>query len=136
MTTYKILILDSENNPLTYIKNLLRNYGYEVVQKPVDNICKETILKEMPHVILTNCFSDEKHKPGLCDALKDDYYIKKIPVIALFDILDTKDKKNLLSMGIDDYIYCPFEEIDLIFRIQNQAKLVGLQKQLDRKSVV
>ncbi len=130
MTTYKVLIFDSGNNSLTYIKDLLRNYGYEVIQKPVDHICKETILKEMPHVILTNCFSDEKYKSGLCDILKDDYYIKKIPVIALFNTLDAEDKKKLISMGIDDYICYPFEKIDLIFKIQNQAKLMGLQKQL------
>ena len=130
LTTYKILILDSENNPLTYIKNLLRNHGYEVVQKSVDHICKEIILKEMPHVILTNCFSNEKHKPQKCDILKDDYYIKKVPIIALFDRFDIKDKKKLVDMGIDDYICCPFEEVDLIFKIQNQARLMDLQKQL------
>ncbi len=131
LTTYKILILDLENNPLTHIKDLLRNYGYEVVQKSADYICKETILKEMPHVILTNCFSDEKYKLELCDVLKDDYYISKIPVIVLFNsTLDIKNKKNLISMGIDDYICHPFEEADLIFKIQNQAKLMNLQKQL------
>ena len=56
MTTYKVIILDLENGSLTHIKDLLRNYGYEVVQRSADYISKETILKEMPHVILTNCF--------------------------------------------------------------------------------
>ena len=134
MTTYKILILDLEDKPLTYVKELLRKHGYEVVQKLAGHICEETILKEMPHVILTNCFCDEKYKLELCDILKDNYYIKKIPVIAIFKELDTEDKKKLISMDIDDYISFPFEEIDLIFKIQNQAKLVDLQK--DRKSVV
>ncbi len=130
MTTYKILILDLEDKPLTYVKELLRKHGYEVVQKLAGHICEETILKEMPHVILTNCFCDEKYKLELCDILKDNYYIKKIPVIAIFKELDTEDKKKLISMDIDDYISFPFEEIDLIFKIQNQAKLVDLQKQL------
>ena len=130
MTTYKILILDLEDKPLTYVKELLRKHGYEVVQKLAGHICEETILKEMPYVILTNCFCDEKYKLELCDILKDNYYIKKIPVIAIFKELDTEDKKKLISMDIDDYISFPFEEIDLIFKIQNQAKLVDLQKQL------
>src|SRR5690606_27110304 len=80
--------------------------------------------------ILTNCFSNEKYKLELCDVLKDDYYIKKIPVVVLFDTLDIKDRKMLLSMGIDDYICRPFEETDLIFKIKNQAKLMSLQNQL------
>ncbi|MCK9267390.1 MAG: SpoIIE family protein phosphatase [Alkaliphilus sp.] len=130
MNTYKILILDLEDNPLTHVKELLRKHGYEVVQKLAGHICEETILKEMPHVILTNCFCDEKYKLELCDILKDNYYIKKIPVIVVFKELDIEDKKKLISMDIDDYISFPFEEIDLIFKIQNQAKLMDLQKQL------
>ena len=130
MTTYKILILDLENNPLTYVKDLLRKHGYEVIQKLAGNICEETILKEMPHVILTNCFCDEKYNLELCDILRNNYYIKKIPIIAVFKELDIEDKKKLISMEIDDYISYPFEEIDLIFKIQNQAKLMDLQKQL------
>ena len=130
MTTYKILILDLEDNPLTYAKELLRKHGYEVVQKLADHICEETILKEMPHVILTNCFCNEKYKLELCGILKDNYYIRKIPVIVVFKELDIEDKKKLISMDIDDYISFPFEEIDLIFKIQNQAKMMDLQKQL------
>lgn len=130
MTTYKILIFDSVDDSLTRIKDLLRNYGYEVVQKSADYICKETILKEMPHVILVNCFSNEKCKQKLSDILEDDHYIGKIPVIVLFDTLDAKDKKDLISMGINDYLCRPFEEVDLIFKIRNQAKVMDLQKQL------
>ena len=130
MTTYKILILDLKDNPLTYAKELLRKHGYEVVQRLASHICEETILKEMPHVILTNCFCNEKYKLELCGILKDNYYIRKIPVIVVFKELDIEDKKKLISMDIDDYISFPFEEIDLIFKIQNQAKMMDLQKQL------
>lgn len=130
LPAYKILILDLENNSLTYIKDLLRNYGYEVVQKLANSISEETILKEMPHVILTNCLTEEKYRPELCSILKNDYFIKKIPVIALLDTLNIEDKKELIHAGISDYMCYPYEEADLIFKIQNQAKLVNLQKQL------
>ncbi len=130
MTTYKILILDLEDKSLTYIKNFLRNYGYEVVQRSTKHSCKETILKEMPHVILTNCFSGKKEKLEECNILKGDYYKRKIPVIALFNTLDVEEKKNLISIGVDDYICYPFEETDLIFKIQNLVKLVSLEKKL------
>lgn len=130
MTTYKVLILDFEKGTLGNIKNLLRNYGYEVVQKNAEDSCKETILKEMPHIILTNCFANGKNKLKLCNILKKDYYTKHIPIIALFNSLGPEEKKSLVSMGIDDYIICPFEEIDLILKIKNQTKLVELQRQL------
>lgn len=130
MTAYKILILDLEEDSSTYVKDLLRNYGYEVVQRSVTDSCVETILKEMPHVILINCFANNQKKVEVCNTLKGDYYTKKIPIIALFEPLNAEEKKKCISLGIDDYISYPFEETDLILKIKNQTKIVRLQRQL------
>lgn len=130
MITYKILILDLEGDTLVYIKNLLRNYGYEVVQKSAKDSCKETILKEMPHIILTNCFANKQDRLEICNILEKDKYIQDIPIIAILGVIDKEDKKNLFDAGIDDYIVSPFDEVDLISKIHNQTKLVKLQKQL------
>lgn len=132
MTNYKVLILDLEGNILTYTKNLLRNYGYQVVYRSTkDSSCTETILKEMPHVILTDCFANKKDRLLKCSILKKDYYTRHIPVIALFNTLNKEEKDNLFAAGIDDYIIYPFDGIDLILKIQNQAKLVNTQRKLN-----
>lgn len=130
MTAHKVLILDFEKSLPTDIKELLRNYGYGVVQSSIEGNCIDNVLKEMPHVILLNCFSNSKNAIKIYSTLKIDKRTKEIPIIAIFNSCTLEDKKKYISLGIDDYITYPLEKEDFILRIKNQIKLVNIQRQL------
>lgn len=130
MITYKILILDFGKNSSTDIKNLLRNHGYEVVQRCIEDSYVENVLKEMPHIILINCFSDNKKPMEVYNILKNDERTRIIPIIASINSHNVEQKKKFISLGIDDYITYPLEEEDFILRIKNQTKLIEVQRQL------
>ncbi|QUH20120.1 response regulator [Alkaliphilus sp. B6464] len=130
MITYKILILDFGENSSTDMKNLLRKHGYEVVQRSIEDSYIENILKEMPHIVLINCFSDDKKTIKVCNVLKKDEYTRRIPIITTINSHNIEQKKKCISLGIDDYITYPLEEEDFILRIKNQTKLIEVQRQL------
>ena len=130
MTTYKILILNFDGDLNRDIKELLRSYGYEVVQSVIDGNCLDDILKEMPHVILINCFKNSKAELDTCRIIGADERTKEIPIVAIFHASTVEDKQTFISLGIDDYINFPFENEDLVLRIRNKTKLVNIQKQL------
>jgi len=130
MTACKVLILDMDNNLSIDIKALLRNHGCEVVQSLIEDDCIENVLKEMPHIILINCFQDSKYETKACSILKTDERTKEIPIIAIINSTTLEDKKRYISLGIDDYIVYPMEEEDLILKLKNQVKIINLQERL------
>lgn len=129
MITCKVLMLGFENSLAIDIKELLRSYGYEVVQS-LDN-CVDCAQKEMPHIVLIDCFSNNKIKLETCNILKNADCTKNTPIIAVFDSSTLEYKKKYIGLGINDYIVYPFEKEDFIFKIKNQFKLIDLQRQLN-----
>lgn len=55
----------------------------------------------------------------LLEALKSDDATRHIPVIMLTARAETRDKLKALRIGVDDYITKPFDEEELLVRIEN-----------------
>lgn len=127
MIAHKILILDIEKNSSQVMKNLLRNYGYEVIERVISNSIIEVIVKEMPHVIFLNCFSKTDKEIEICRILKDDSRTMNIPLIAVLDSYTIGSRDKYISMGVDDYLQYPLHEKDIMLTVKNQAKISSLQ---------
>ncbi len=130
MISSKILILQPRDNPLCSIKNLLRRYGYQVVQSTItDNIASE-VLHIQPHIILINCFEGEEKSLKACIELKSNESINSIPIITQFHGASEKKKLDYINAEISDFIAQPYHEAELMIKIKNQLKIVGLEEKL------
>ena len=62
------------------------------------------------------------HGHQLLEKLKSDDATWHIPVIMLTARVDVRDKLRALSIGVDDYLLKPFDEEELLVRIENLLK--------------
>ncbi len=130
MISSKILILHPQNNHLCFMKNLLRRYGYQVVQSTItDNVVSE-VLHIQPHTILVNCFEGEEKSLQACKELKKNEITKNIPIISQFHGASEKKKLDYINAEVNDYIAQPYHEAELMIKIKNQLKIVSLEERL------
>ncbi|MDH5720916.1 MAG: SpoIIE family protein phosphatase [Spirochaetia bacterium] len=65
--------------------------------------------------------------------IKNNVNVKYIPVVVLSAETDALSKKEILSMGIDDYIAHPFHPEELILKMQNLINQKGIRLELKEK---
>ncbi len=126
----KILILKPTIKPMCFMKNLLRRYGYEVVEMVITENMEELVLETNTNLILLNSFFEETETLNACRILKNHPSTKDIPVIVELHSNVEERKLKFIELGVNGYIQHPFHENEIILIIKNQMKMIELEKSL------
>ena len=117
----KILIVDDEEKIRELIRINLEIVGYECYEASDGNKALEAIESFKPDLVLLDVML-----PGLSGfEIVDDFVKKNIPIIFLTAKDSTIDKVKGLKLGADDYITKPFNNIELIARIETVLRRCG-----------
>lgn len=76
----------------------------------------------MPDLILSDLMMPVMDGYQLLEKLKSRDATRHIPVVMLTARADVRDKLKALRLGVDDYLLKPFEEEELLVRIENLLK--------------
>ncbi|MCB9324061.1 MAG: response regulator [Lewinellaceae bacterium] len=76
-------------------------------------------VNNLPDIILSDVMMPLMDGFQLLEVLKSDNRYRRIPVIMLTARADVQDKLKALRIGVDDYLRKPFEEEELLVRIDN-----------------
>jgi signal transduction histidine kinase/DNA-binding response OmpR family regulator len=90
----------------------------------------EKALQSIPDIILTDVMMPKKDGFELCQALKANEKTNHIPIIMLTAKADITSRVDGLAKGADAYLSKPFEEAELLVRLQ---KLLELRAVLQEK---
>ncbi len=74
---------------------------------------------EIPSIIISDIMMPEMDGFQLLKKLKNNDAWRHLPVIMLTARADMQDKLRALRIGVDDYLLKPFEEAELLIRIEN-----------------
>ncbi|MCK5456662.1 MAG: response regulator, partial [Melioribacteraceae bacterium] len=135
-----ILLSDQEDKPLLLIvednkdvrdfiiriiENEYRFYEAEDGEEGLDKA-----FKYMPDLIISDIMMPKKTGDRMCEELKKDQITCHIPIILLTAKSLEEDKINGLERGADDYLIKPFNDKELLVRINN---LIVQRKNLREK---
>ena len=79
-------------------------------------------LKRQPHIIISDIMMPEMDGFELLETIKTNVKWRHLPMILLTARSNQKDKLKALRIGVDDYILKPFQEEELLVRIDNLIK--------------
>ncbi|WP_026478026.1 response regulator [Alkaliphilus transvaalensis] len=131
MMLNKILILRPTVSRKCLLKNLLRRYGYQVVEELLATDISEIVENTKPNIILINAFPNEEESFIGCKTLKNDSETKEIPIIVQLHDFSEEEKLKFIQVGVDDFIQIPYHENELMLKIKNQFKINELKKRLN-----
>jgi len=84
-----------------------------------------------PNLILSDLMMPVMDGHQLLEKLKSDDATRHLPVIMLTARAEVQDKLKALRIGVDDYLHKPFDEEELLVRIENLLKNQAARRSTD-----
>lgn len=139
MKKSKILIVDDMPENLGVLFNLLNDH-YEVLAAENGSIALEIIEQDKPDLVLLDIMMPDIDGYEVCRILKNSNHTKDIPIIFISALNELENKVKGLNLGAVDYITKPFQQEEVLARINSHLeikrlndKLVELNSSLEEK---
>ena len=126
-----VLIVDDDEASINFLHNVLTENGYAVRPTTNPHFALQSAFQKPPDIILLDIKMPELDGFGLCQKLKEDSRTKGIPIIFISALEQIEDKIKAFKLGGVDYITKPFNEAEVLSRIQTHIKLYQLKTQLE-----
>jgi Signal transduction histidine kinase len=130
-TNYRVLVVDDEDEIRHYLSRELSVY-YHVSECRNGKEALDFILKEKPHLVISDVMMPEMDGITLCKKLKSNININHIPIILLTAKTGDDHVAEGLDTGADAYVVKPFN-IELLNK--QVANLIENRERLELKPV-
>jgi len=126
-----VLIVDDTPTNLKVIGNFLAGAGYcvRVAEDGVDAL--EQVRHTKPDIILLDVMMPEKDGYATCRELKQLDITRDVPVLFMTARSETQDKVNGFKCGAMDYITKPYQEEEVLARIDTHLTLARQKQKLE-----
>ena len=129
-----ILAVDDEQLNLELLRFILERNDFNYKGTNNDDYFFELLEEKLPDLILLDVIMPRIEGFKLCEKLKSFAQYKDIPVIFLTGKVNVKDKIKGFEVGGVDYVTKPFNEQELIARIQTHIELRRAKNQIERQA--
>mgnify|MGYP000940174090 CR=1 FL=1 len=124
MVLKKILIIDDSILIAEYISKILTQAGYQTITAASGQEGIRKVKELDPDLVLLDVVLPDLSGFDVCGILRADTSNNLRPIIMLTSQKDENDKIKGLELGADDYITKPFNERELISRVNNTLKRI------------
>ena len=129
----KILIVDDNYSSGELVKAILEEEGYSVHVEQSGESALFKMNTIQPDLVLLDVWMPGLDGFEVCKMLKEDEQTKDTPIIFLSASTDTEEKVNGFQLGAVDYITKPFEQTELLARVQTHLQINRMRVQLEQK---
>lgn len=129
-----ILIVDDSSINRKLLSAILAMQGYGITEAGNGKEAMEKAHDITPDLILLDVNMPDMSGYDVCAELKQDPATRDIPVIFVTALESLWDRIEGFSVGGVDYIHKPFENIEVLARVDTHIQLRQLQMQLHRRA--
>ncbi|MDY6931492.1 MAG: response regulator, partial [Halobacteriota archaeon] len=131
----KILVVDDLPDNVELLAQTLEDYDYDVISAENGRGAIDKATSELPDLILLDVMMPDLDGYSVCDILTSKEETLDIPIIMLTAKTLPEDLKKGFDVGAHDYIKKPFEEVELIARVQAALRLKDSRDALKTKNI-
>lgn len=125
-----ILIVDDTPENLRLLSLILQEQGYQARKALSGERALRAVETVLPELILLDISMPEMDGYEVCRRLKANAVTAGIPIIFISALNQPMDKVTAFEVGGVDYITKPFQEQEVLARVENHLKLDRMQRQL------
>ena len=127
-----ILIVDDETPNLHLLFELLDREGYQVRPANSSQLAIDSARAQPPALILLDVRMPEIDGFEVCNRLKQDEHTRDIPIIFITALQGVQDKVRGFEAGCVDFITKPFQEEEVLARVQTHMELHNMKLNLEK----
>ncbi|WP_407430135.1 two-component system response regulator [Arcticibacter sp.] len=109
--TKKVVIIEKDRDILEVVSYILIDAGYSVSPFGTEEVTLEHIIKEKPNLILLDVINISEEGTALCQAIKKNYRLANVPIVALSTHLKPQLIKETCA---DEVMKKPFDIDELL----------------------
>jgi putative two-component system response regulator len=125
-----VLIVDDDPQVLRLLAAVMERGGLEPRPITSGRLAIEAAVIDPPDIVLLDVSMPGMSGVDVCRWFKQDDQLKNIPIIFLSGLGETNDKVQALRAGGVDYVTKPFQEEEVLARINTHLRLSQLQAEL------
>lgn len=114
-----ILLVEDSPTQLQQLQHLLETHGYNVITAVNGKLGLEAARMHPPAIIISDIVMPEMNGFELCKAIRSDEILKDTPIVLLTSLSGAADVIEALKSGADNFIRKPYDEQNLLLRINN-----------------
>ncbi len=133
MAQINILVIDDNLDNLRLLGKILESQHYIVLKSLNGRMALRAAHRNPPDLILLDVNMPEMNGYEVCQQLKASEVTAPIPVIFISALDQVDDKVRAFEMGGQDYITKPFQELEVLARVQNQLLIQRHKQQLQQE---
>jgi len=128
------MVIDDQPANLKLLEEMLQQQGYAVRSFPRGRLALAAAAQRPPDLILLDITMPEMSGFEVCERLKSDEKLARIPVIFLSALNDKEDKVRAFRAGGVDYVAKPFQFDEVQARVETHLTLHRLQAALKEQN--
>ncbi len=129
-----ILVVDDSPTNLTLMVEVLTEAGYDTLAANSGDRALNQLSRHLPDLILLDILMPGLNGFETCCRIKAYPDTSKIPVIFMTALTDTENTVKGFEVGGVDYITKPFQQAEMLARINTHMTICSLQQQLELKN--
>jgi len=127
-----ILIVEDNKMNIQILVNIMKGTKHQIAIAKNGKNALKFVKKRFPDLILLDIMIPGIDGYKVCEKLKNDDLTKEIPIIFISALNDVKDKLKGFKLGAVDYISKPFQEKEVLARINTHLKLKSAKEKLQQ----
>lgn len=127
-----ILIVDDVRHNVQVLSQLVRNEGHRVIAAFDGKDALTLARKRKPDLVLMDVLMPEMDGYSVCEQFKKDPVLREIPIVFLSALSDVESKVRGFEVGGIDYITKPFQQEEVVARINLHLTLKNLEQERER----
>jgi PleD family two-component response regulator len=128
----KILVVDDEPLNIALLEDMLSGSGYTKVQSLSDSrLALQTCETWTPDLILLDLMMPHVDGFAILESVRSSMRDVFLPIIVLTADANEETKRRALRAGATDFLLKPFDELEVLLRINNMLEIRRLHLQLD-----
>jgi PleD family two-component response regulator len=129
-----VLVVDDQPFNLTLLVTILQKEQYRVVIAESGEQALQQLAEDLPDIILLDVVMPGIDGFELCRQLKDDPKTAAIPVIFMTALTELEHKVRAFKLGGVDYITKPFQNEEVLARLNAHLTIRRLNRELQEKN--
>jgi len=130
----KVLVVDDTPENLSILTTFLSQAGFQVFIAQNGREGLQVANSVCPDLILLDVVMPEMDGYTMCQQLKSNAQTYHIPVLFLSAMVNTKDKLKGFQAGAADYITKPFQQEEVLARVNVHLQIAKLQSELNTQN--
>jgi DNA-binding response OmpR family regulator len=128
----KILVVDDDNYIRSFLQKRLTALGFEIHVAEDGKLGLAAAEKLHPHLIVSDWMMPEMDGTEFCKQIKKHPALKYTYFIMLTARDSSEDKIEGMELGADDFMTKPFNDKELVARINVGLRITALQQELSK----